>query len=143
MLAAGYAITQGMTVDDLADTWVRHLTMSEAPGVPEHGELRESPQDERRHDERPCQRGVRRNGQEREPERDAAGDEDRHHTQNHLGGHRLGTGAAPHEPTDHDDTGDTLRAARVRNPSWTASPRRPSIAPSMRFEARRSAAVAR
>ncbi len=43
MLAASYAITQGMTVDDLADTWVPYLTMSEAPGVPEHGELRESP----------------------------------------------------------------------------------------------------
>jgi len=30
MLAATYAITNGMTVDDLADTWVPYLTMSEA-----------------------------------------------------------------------------------------------------------------
>ncbi len=59
MLAASDAITQGMTVDDFADTWVPYLTMSEAPGEPEHGELRESPQDERRHDERPCQRRAR------------------------------------------------------------------------------------
>ena len=30
MLAATYAITRGMTVDDLADTWAPYLTMSEA-----------------------------------------------------------------------------------------------------------------
>ena len=30
MLAATYAITNGMTVDDLADTWAPYLTMSEA-----------------------------------------------------------------------------------------------------------------
>ena len=30
MLAATYAITQGMTVDDVADTWAPYLTMSEA-----------------------------------------------------------------------------------------------------------------
>ena len=30
MLAASYAITRGMTVDDVADTWAPYLTMSEA-----------------------------------------------------------------------------------------------------------------
>jgi mercuric reductase len=30
MLAATYAITRGMTVDDVADTWAPYLTMSEA-----------------------------------------------------------------------------------------------------------------
>jgi len=30
MLAATYAITSGMTVDDVAETWAPYLTMSEA-----------------------------------------------------------------------------------------------------------------
>ena len=30
MLAATYAITTGMTVDDLADTWAPYLTMAES-----------------------------------------------------------------------------------------------------------------